>query len=270
MLNNIKVLDFSRYIAGPYCGSLLSAVGAEVVRVEKPEGGEDRFVGPVAPGLSALFLKTGCGKKSMTLNFRHPDSKKILSRLISKADVIIANMTNRMLLNNGLDYESIKSINSRAILVTQTCFGHKGQWANLGGFDGIGQAMSGAAYLSGDNEGARRTAAPYVDYATAALGAFGVLSALINRQSTNVGDHVQVSLLGSSFGVFAGPLIEQAVLGLNRQPTGNRGQTAAPVDIIKTENGSFIIQVVGNGLFTRLLDALGISTETGGDKFQSD
>tara|TARA_Y100001935_G_scaffold145197_1_gene119999 strand:+ start:1068 stop:2237 length:1170 start_codon:yes stop_codon:yes gene_type:complete len=257
MLDGIKVLDFSRYIAGPYCGALLAGLGAEVIRVERPEGGEDRFVGPVGDQLSSLFLKTGCAKKSITLNFRHENAKEVVGRLVGNADVVIANMPPKVLKGNGLDYETLKALNPRIILTTQTCFGHEGPLADRGGFDGIGQVMSGAAFMSGTPGQPRRAAAPYVDFATAALGAFGTLAAIIQRQSSSEGQHVQVSLLGSAFAIFAGALIEENLLKINRKPSGNRGQTAAPVDIIKAKDGEFIIQVVGNGLFKRLVTAIG-------------
>ena len=257
MLDGIKVFDFSRYIAGPYCGALLAGLGAEVIRVERPEGGEDRFVGPVGDQLSSLFLKTGCAKKSITLNFRHENAKEVVGRLVGNGDVVIANMPPKILKGNGLDYETLKAVNPNIILTTQTCFGHEGPLADRGGFDGIGQVMSGAAFMSGTPGQPRRAAAPYVDFATAALGAFGTLAAIIQRQSSGKGQHVQVSLLGSAFAIFAGALIEENVLKINRKPSGNRGQTAAPVDIIKAKDGEFIVQVVGNGLFKRLVTAIG-------------
>tara|TARA_B100000579_G_scaffold431046_1_gene445469 strand:- start:469 stop:1638 length:1170 start_codon:yes stop_codon:yes gene_type:complete len=257
MLNGLKVLDFSRYIAGPYCGALLAGLGAEVIRVERPEGGEDRFVGPVGDQLSSLFLKTGCAKKSITLNFRHKNAKEVIKRLVGDADVVIANMPPKILTGNGLDYATLKAINPKVILTTQTCFGHVGPLADRGGFDGIGQVMSGAAFMTGTPGEPRRSAAPFVDFATAALGAFGTLAAIIQRQSSGEGQHVQVSLLGSAFAIFAGALIEENLLKINRKPTGNRGQTAAPVDIIKAKDGEFIVQVVGNGLFKRLVAAIG-------------
>ena len=247
MLENLKVLDFSRYIAGPYCGALLAGLGSEVIRVERPEGGEDRFVGPVGDDISALFLKTGCAKKSVTLNFRNEKSSKIVAKLVENADVVIANMPPKVLTQNGLDYETLNRINPKIILTTQTCFGHEGPLANRGGFDGIGQVMSGAAFMSGIEGESRRSAAPYVDFATAALGAFGTMAAVYQRIKTRKGQHVQVSLLGSAFAVFASALIEEDLLKIARKPSGNRGQTAAPVDIIKAKDGQFIVQVVGNG-----------------------
>ena len=142
----------------------------------------------------------------------------MVGRLVGNADVVIANMPPKILKGNGLDYETLKALNPNIILTTQTCFGHEGPLADRGGFDGIGQVMSGAAFMSGTPGQPRRAAAPYVDFATAALGAFGTLAAIIQRQSSSEGQHVQVSLLGSAFAIFAGALIEENLLKINRKP----------------------------------------------------
>lgn len=252
VLKDVRVIDFSRYIAGPYCAAMLGWLGADVIRVERPGGGEDRYVGPINDVTSALFMKTGGNKRSLTLDMKASQAGHIIERLIKSADVVIANMPPRILKRLGLDYESLCAIKPDIILTTQTCFGHLGPWADRGGFDGIGQVMSGAAYMSGTAGEPRRSAAPYVDYSTAVLGAFGTLAALYEKRSSGRGQHVQASLLGSALGVFAAPLIEQAVAAPNRIPIGNRGQTAAPTDIFKARDGMVLMQVVGNGLFARL------------------
>lgn len=257
ILDGVRVLDFSRYIAGPYCAALLGWLGADVIRIDKPGGGEDRFVGPVGDEYSAVFVKTGFNKRSLTLDLKHEQAPEIIERLVKDADVVIVNMPPKVLARMGLDYDTLSAINPGIVLTTQTCFGHKGPWANRGGFDGIGQVMSGNAYLSGFPNDPRRAAAPYVDYSTAVLGALGTVSALWQRQATGKGQHVQASLLGSAFGVFAGPLIEQAAVQANRIPLGNRGQTSAPTDLFKAKDGSLITQVVGKGLFSRIAKVVG-------------
>ncbi|MGR8921146.1 MAG: CaiB/BaiF CoA transferase family protein [Gammaproteobacteria bacterium] len=257
ILEGIRVLDFSRYIAGPYCAQLLGFLGADVVRVDKPGGGEDRFVGPVGEDVSAVFLKTGCNKRSMTLDLKHERAPEVIGRLVAGADVVIVNMPPKVLARMGLDYATLSAIRPDIILTTQTCFGHEGPWADRGGFDGIGQVMSGSAYMSGTAGSPRRCATPYVDYSTAVLGAFGTLAALYQRRDTGRGQHVQAALLGSAIAAFSAPLIEQAVLGIDRPPLGNRGQTSAPTDIFASRDGHIITQVVGNGLFRRLAKVVG-------------
>ncbi|MGE0860904.1 MAG: CaiB/BaiF CoA transferase family protein [Gammaproteobacteria bacterium] len=258
VLSGVRVLDFARYIAGPYCASLLGFLGADVIRIEKPgEGGEDRYIGPVSEDASAVFLETNCNKRSLTLDLKHPAAKDVVRRLVSQADVVIANFPPARLKKMGLDYDTLRAIKPDIILTTQTAFGHQGPWADRSGFDGLGQVMSGSAWLSGTPGSPARSATPFADYSTAVLGAFGTLAALYQRRTTGEGQHVQASLLGSALAAFSPTLIEQGLLGINRQPTGNRGQTAAPVDIFKTRDGHIITQVLGKGLFGNMARAIG-------------
>ena len=269
-LKGIRVLDFSRYIAGPYCASLLAYLGADVIRVEKPSGGEDRFVAPISDGSSPLLFMTGNRKRSLGLNLKSEDAMQIVKQLVMHADVVIANMPPVVLKRLGLDYETLTAIKPDIILTTQTCFGHKGPWADRGGFDGIGQAMSGAAFMSGFPDEPRRSIAPYVDYSTAVLGAFGTLAAIRQREQTGKGQHVQASLLGSAMAVFSTAIIEQEALQANRVPTGNRGQTGAPTDVFKATNGSVITQVVGEGLFRRVTKVIGKAEWNDDPRFATD
>ncbi len=270
VLHGIRVLDFSRYIAGPYCAQLLGMLGADVIRIDKPGGGEDRFVGPLGDEYSAVFMMTGCSKRSITLDLKHPRAAEVVRRLVAQADVVIANMPAPVLERMGLDYATLRAIKPDIILTTQTCFGHDGPWAERGGFDGIGQVMSGSAWMSGTPGQPQRSATPYVDYSTAVLGAFGTLAALYQRRDTGVGQHVQASLLGSAIAAFSAPLIEQAVLGVNRVPSGNRGQTSAPTDLFAARDGHLITQVVGNGLFRRLAGVVGHPEWVDDPRFETD
>lgn len=256
-LAGIRVLDFSRYIAGPYCAALLGYLGADVIRIEKPGGSEDRYVGPVSDSASAVYLETGCNKRGMTLDIKHAEARAIVQRLVASADVVIANMPPGALVRAGLDYETLCAIKPDIILTTQTGFGHAGPWRDRGGFDGIGQVMSGSAFLSGLPDAPARSATPFADFGTAALGAFATLGALYQRRDTGRGQHVQASLLGTALTFFNPALIEQAVLGVNRVPSGNRGQTSAPTDIFRTRDGHVLTHVVGNGLFRRLAGVIG-------------
>lgn len=257
ILAGVRVLDFSRYIAGPYCAALLGHLGADVIRIERPEGGEDRYIGPLSASASAVFMQTGCNKRSLTLDLKHPRAPGIIARLVAGADVVIANMTPAALVAAGLDYATLRARKPDIILTTQTAFGHDGPWRDRGGYDGLGQVMSGSAFLSGTPGQPARCATPYVDFSTAALGAFGTLAALYERRTSGRGQHVQACLLGTALAAFNAPLVEQAVLGVNRVPSGNRGQTSAPTDLFATRDGHVITQVVGNSLFKRLARAMG-------------
>jgi crotonobetainyl-CoA:carnitine CoA-transferase CaiB-like acyl-CoA transferase len=260
VLAGIRVLDFGRYVAGPYCATLLGYLGAEVVRVERREGGEDRYVAPVtAAGEGSVFLQTGCNKKSLTLDLSKPESRDVLARLIRSADVVVANLPPASLRSLGLDYAALREIRPDVILATQSAFGDEGPYRMRGGFDGIGQAMSGAMHITGTPGAPAKAAAPYVDYSTAVLAAFGTLAALMHRARTGEGQEVQTTLLGTALAVFGSHLIEQGITGRDRVGSGNLVQTSAPSDVFATRDGHVLVHVVGNGLFRRWATLMGDS-----------
>lgn len=258
VLAGIRVLDFGRYVAGPYCATLLGYLGADVIRVERRSGGEDRYIAPITPqGEGAVFLQTGCNKRSLTLEPTTPEGREVVRRLLATADVVVANLPDTALRSMGLDYASVSAIKPDIVLVTQSAFGREGPYAQRGGFDGVGQAMSGAMYITGTPGAPAKAAAPYVDFSTAVMSAFGALAALMARGKTGRGQEVQTTLLGTAMAVFNSHLIEQGVTGINRVGTGNRVQTSAPSDVIATRDGHVLVHVVGNGLFKRWARLMG-------------
>jgi crotonobetainyl-CoA:carnitine CoA-transferase CaiB-like acyl-CoA transferase len=258
VLSGLKVLDFGRYIAGPYCATLLAEFGADVIRIEKREGSEDRFTAPVTPdGMGALFLQIARNKRSMTLNPMHPDAKPVIETMVKEADIVVANLPAKTMKRMGLDYETLSAINPRIILTTSNSFGTKGEWSNRVGFDGVGQVMAGGVYMTGEERQPYRAQVPWVDFTTALHCAYGTLIAVMARQQTGRGQMVTGSLLASAVTLNNAMLIEQAVTQVNRVPTGNRGQTSAPVDIYQTKDGSVLVQVVGQPLFDRVANLIG-------------
>src|SRR5690606_19651344 len=195
VLEGIRVLDFGRYIAGPFCASLLGDLGAEVIRIEKVDGSEDRFLSPVSEsGDGALFMQMGRNKLGMTLNPMKAEGREIVRRLVATADVVVANLPPDTLQAMGLDYESLKAVKPDIILTMISAFGSDGPYANRVGFDGLGQAMSGAMYMSGTPEQPVKSYAPFIDFGTASLSAAGTLAALYERQRTGRGQVVEASL----------------------------------------------------------------------------
>ena len=229
VLEGVRVLDFGRYIAGPYCATLLAEFGAEVIRVEKRDGSEDRFVAPVGEGgEGALFLQINRNKKGITLDPMKPEGQEVMRRLVTTADVVVANLPPQTLRAMKLDYESLKAIKPDIILTTATAFGGPGPWSDRVGFDGVGQVMSGSVYMTGAGDPPYRAAVNWVDFGTALHCAFGTLAALIERGKSGRGQIVEGALLATALSFTNATLIEQAVIKANRVPTGNLGQTAAP------------------------------------------
>jgi len=258
VLEGVRLLDFGRYIAGPYCATLLAEFGAEVIRVEKLDGSEDRFVAPVgAGGEGALFLQINRNKKCITLDPMKPEGQEVMRRLIATADVVVANLPPQTLQAMKLDYASLAAVKPDIILTTVTAYGRGGPYSDRVGFDGIGQVMSGAVYMTGTEDQPYRAQVPWVDFGTALHCAFGTMAALMARKVTGKGQLVEGALLATAVTFGNALLIEQAVIAPNRVPTGNRGQTAAPVDIFRTRDGWILAQVIGEPLYKRWANLMG-------------
>ena len=251
LLQGIRVLDFGRYIAGPYCAAMLAEYGADVIRIEKRGGSEDRFTAPLADGAGSLFLQMNRNKRSMTLDPASPGGRAVVARMVEGADVVIANLPGATLKAMGLDYETLKSYRADIIFVTNTAYGPLGPMSKNVGFDTIGQAMSGAMYMTGQPGAPTRAAANWVDFGTALHCAFGTMAALMQRSQTGQGQMVTGALLATAIAVTNGSLIEQHVAQPNRVPTGNRGQTSAPVDVYEVTDGFILLAVTGNPLYRR-------------------
>ena len=258
ILQGTRVLDFGRFIAGPFCGALLGDLGADVIRIEKVDGSEDRYTAPVtADGQGGAYMTLNRNKRGFTLNPRKPAGQQVLRKLVATADVVIANLPPDTLASMGLDYASLTAIKPDIILTTTTAYGSGGPYGNRVGFDGVAQAMSGNMHLTGYQDEPMKNYFPYVDYTTGTLNAFATLAAIIQRTNTGQGQHVESCLLASALTVANGTLIEQAMLNNNRVGTGNRGQTSAPSDAFQTKDGWLLVQVVGNPLFERWAKLMG-------------
>jgi crotonobetainyl-CoA:carnitine CoA-transferase CaiB-like acyl-CoA transferase len=258
VLEGIRVLDFGRYIAGPYCAALLAEHGADVIRIEKREGSEDRFQAPVAAtGEGALFLQMNRNKRGLTLDPMTPAGREIVRKLVAAADVVVANLPPQTLSAMQLDYQSLTAVKPDIILTTVTAYGRGGPYSDRVGFDGIGQVMSGAVYMTGTEDQPYRAGVPWVDFGTALHCAFGTMAALMARKATGKGQWVEGALLATAVTMTNAMLIEQAVIAADRVPTGNRGQTSAPVDIFRTRDGWILTQVIGQPLFKRWAKLMG-------------
>ena len=271
LLKGIRVLDFGRYIAGPYCAALLAEYGAEVIRIEKREGSEDRFVAPIgAGGEGSLFLQMNRNKLSLTVDPMTDQGREIVRRLVRTADVVVANLPDPSLVAMGLDYATLSALKPGIIVTTSSAFGSTGPMAQNVGFDGVGQAMSGAVFMTGEPDQPYRAQVNWVDFGTALHCAFGTMAALMERSRSGKGQHVKGSLLGTALTFMNSFLIEQAVIRKDRVPTGNRGQAAAPVNIYRTRDGWLLCQVVGQPLYERWARLMGEPEWLGDPRFAND
>ena len=253
VLDGVRVLDYGRFIAAPWCSAVLADMGADVVRVEKRDGGEDRWVQSVTEtGEGATFLQCNRNKRSLTLDSTTDEGREVTRRLVAGADIVIANMPAAGMRASGLDYDSLRAIKPDIILASATAYGEGGPYSERIGFDGAGQVMSGATYRQGLPDQPIRTVVPYADFGTALTLAIGVMMALYHRDRTGVGQHVEAALLPTALMLSNAFLIERDLLGTDKPRMANQGTSVAPCDLYRTRDGGWVLlQVAGPAMFKR-------------------
>jgi crotonobetainyl-CoA:carnitine CoA-transferase CaiB-like acyl-CoA transferase len=270
-LAGIRVIDFGRFIAGPYCAMLLADMGADVIRVDRRQGSEDRYIAAITEsGEGGGFLSLNRNKRNLTLDTSKPESTEIIRRLVKGADVVVANLPNNVLKSMRLDYDSLKALKPDIILARISTFGPEGPYANRVGFDTVAQAMSGAMSLTGFPGAPVRDIVPFQDYGTALHTAFGVMVALYHRAQTGEGQIVDGSLLATGITYVQGLLAERSVLGIERRQMGNTSFYAAPSDAYKTKDGWIVVSAVGNDMFARWARLVGREDFIGDPRFAGD
>src|SRR5258707_6783403 len=251
-LAGIRVIDFGRFIAGPYCGMLLADMSADVVRLDRRQGSEDRYVAPITEsGEGGGLLSLNRNKRSLTLDTSKPQSAEIIRRLVKSADIVIANLPIDVLKKMALDYESLRAVKRSITLPRISTLGPAGPYASRVGFDPVAQAMSGAMSLTGFPGPPVRAIVPFADYGTALHTAFGIMVALRHREQTGEGQIVDGSLLATGITFTQGLLAEKHVLGIDRRQTGNASFYAAPADTYQTQDGWIVVSVIGPEMFAR-------------------
>ena len=271
LLEGIRVLDFGRFIAGPYSAMMLADFGADVIRIERREGGEDRAVGPVTEsGEGGLFLNINRNKRAITLDPAHASAGQIITRLVQSADVVVVNLPLNVMKKLGLDYDSLRAVKENIILVMASAFGPDGPYRDRVGFDGVIQAMSGAMSLTGFPEAPVRSVVPWADYGTALHAAFGALAALYHRQQTGHGQLVDVSLMSTGVMFMMPLLIERQMLDIRRQRQGNAGYYTSPSDAYQTRDGWINVPTIGDYMFRRWAQLMGREDMLADPRFKDD
>jgi len=255
VLRGIRVLDFSRYRAGPTCAQILADMGADVIRVERPTGEYDRQLGPFAPGGQGFYLMITCrNKKAITLNLQKQKGKKILSELVRQSDVVIENFGTDVNKRLGLDYESLKKIKPDIIAVAVSAFGQYGPYSSRLGFDGVAQAMSGLMWTTGFPQDLPvKSGVSFVDTATGVYGALGTLFALYHREKTGEGQLVDVCLLDTAVSFMESIVAEYEVANEIRPQVGNSHVFTGPYDAYKAKDGYFYVATTGDATWRRFL-----------------
>jgi len=260
-LEGITVIDCSQILAGPFCSMLLADHGARVIKVEKPNGGDDvRGWGPPFIGDdSSAFVQLNRNKESISLDIKEEEGKKILKKLIKKADVLIENSRVGTMEKLGFGYEDVKKINSKIIYCSITGFGTDGPYAKRGGFDLIAQGMSGLMSITGHPDSPpAKVGVPIADLNTGMFAMQGILSAYIHRLKNNEGQNLEVSLLESAL---AYTMYESSIFfttGRISSPDGSAHRLTAPYQAFKTKDGYINIGAANQSNWERLLTVLNL------------
>ncbi len=258
-LAHVRVLDLTRFLAGPFCTSILADMGAEVVKIEAPKGGDEgRYGYPPVDGVPVFFLALNRGKKGITLDLRTDEGRAILRRLLPHFDVLVENFAGGTLARWGLAPEDLCREHPRLVVASLSGFGQTGPWRDRPSYDIITQASSGFMSLTGfaDN-GPTRGGGSLGDYVQGLFGAIAVLGALVARDRTGHGQVIDVSSQDAMFSLLDyWPSIFAAS---GRLPTqvGNRHLAAVPYDCYRAKDGWLVIAIASNKLFRLLATAIG-------------
>jgi CoA:oxalate CoA-transferase len=260
-LEGIRILDLTRALAGPYCTMMLGDMGAEVIKVESPDGGDDSraWAPPYIGQESAYYLSCNRNKKSMTLNLRSDMAKKILTDLIKASDVLVENFRPGVMKKMGIPYETLKAINPRVIFCSITGFGSRGPDSPKPGFDLIAQGMSGFMSFTGEaGGGPLKVGVAIGDINSGMFAAYGILTALYHRERTGEGQMVETSL----FEALVAQLTFQAgrffATGIPPKPEGNRHPLIAPYESFRCQDGYINIAAGNDNLYAQTMKAIGL------------
>ncbi len=271
-LAGIRVLDLTRALAGPYCTMMLGDMGAEVMKVESPDGGDDSraWAPPYIGKESAYYLSCNRNKKSITLNLRSADAKKILTDLIKSSDVVVENFRPGVMAKMGFPYEILKSINPRVIFCSITGFGHKGPDSQKPGFDLIAQGMSGFMSFTGEvGGGPIKVGVAIADINSGMMAAYGILSALYHRERTGEGQMVQTSLFETMIAQLTFQAGRFFATGTAPKPEGNRHPLIAPYESLACADGFINLAAANDGLFAKTCEAVGLPDLPKDPRFQN-
>lgn len=252
-LAGVKVLDLSRFIAGPLAAQILADFGAEVVKIERPAGEDSRHHGPYWQGESIYMFLYHRNKQAATLDTRHPRALAILEQLVQWADVVIENFRPGTIEAMGLGYERMKELNPGVILVSISGFGQTGPDSRRALFDAISQASSGLMSMTGEPDGKPTLSGTYIaDYTTGYQGAIGAMAALMHRWRTGEGQLVDIASYDTMFSALGTRLIAELMLGLEMPRSGSRDLLTAPVNVYEAADGPIYIQAGTASLFPKL------------------
>jgi CoA:oxalate CoA-transferase len=260
MLSDIKVIDLTTFLSGPYCTMILSDMGADVIKIETPaKGCPTRQNPPFINGQSAYFMSLNRGKKSITLNLKSELGKEIFLQLVAASDVLVENFRPGVMKRLGLDYERLSKLNPKLIYAAISGFGNTGPFQDKGAYDMVIQGYGGIMSITG-NPGGEPVRVGYSigDLSAGLFGAIAVLGALRVREKLNQGQYLDVSMLDCQVALMENAIARYFATGEIPGPNGNRHPSIAPFQAFKSATGYFTVTASTDEQFRSLCDAVGL------------
>lgn len=260
-LEGVRIIDASRVLAGPFCTMILGDLGAEVIKIEHHQSGDETrgWGPPFVNGESAYYLCANRNKKSMTLNLKSEEGKEIFKALAKDSDVVVQNFKTGTLEKMGLGYEELRRINEGIIVASITGFGNNGPYKDLPGYDYIIQAMSGLMSITGEKEGGpMKVGVAIADVLTALYTCIGILSAIHQRHATGEGQELDISLMDCQIASLINVASNYLVGGIEPSRLGNEHPNIAPYQVFSASDGDFVVAVGNDQQFKRFAQVAGM------------
>lgn len=257
-LAGLRVVDFSRVLAGPFCTALLGDLGAEVVKIEPPQGDDYRAIGPMVEGESALFAAMNRNKKSVVLDLKNEHGLALAKELVRHADVVVENFRPGVADKLGIGYQALSALNASLIYASISGFGQSGPESHRPAYDIILQAMTGLMDATGFADGPPTMVGEAVsDVVSGLFGSWGILVALLARAKSGSGTHVDVAMFDATLSLAATLVSRYALTGITPQRVGNRHPLSAPFGVFRANDGFYVVAVLNDKLFANFAAAIG-------------
>ncbi len=271
LLDDIRILDLTRVVAGPFATATLADLGADVIKVERPETGDDYRYGPSPKGETSLsFQNSNRGKRSITLDVRHEKGRELLLRLVERVDVVVENFRSGFMKSQGLGADVIQARNPRCVVASLSGFGHTGPRAGEGSYDIVAQAAGGLMSMTGFPDGPPlRGGGALADFVGGLYLALGIVAAIHDRNRTGRARVLDLSNQDAIFAITDSAMSIHQAVGASSERVGNQHPFTAPSDCFETRDGWVVVATASNKLFRVLCEAIGRSELGSDERFRS-
>lgn len=268
-LDGLRVIDLTRVLAGPFCTMLLADMGADVIKIENPDGGDDsRAFGPYKQGLSAYYMGLNRSKRSVTLNLKNEKAKEMLKSLVRDADVVVENFKPGTMNKLGLSYEVLREVNPKIIYAASSGFGQTGPYSPRAAYDLIIQGMSGFMSITGfDADNPVKAGSSIADIFAGVFTTIGILAALEHRRKTGAGQMVDVAMLDCMVATLENALATFDCTDKSPEPIGNVHRSIAPFASFRTADGQVNVCAGNDDLWRRFCEAIGMENYVSDPRF---